>query len=130
LFQTCQSSQCQHLNHFGCTARCPQRILQRPPVAFHRNLHDVAILQVDTIAETQAISSEEVDVNISSPAMRFVFEMMMLDILQAMTHFGFAAAKSPAPLKIAVTPNRNCDRDGLEVRINDKFRANRTSAQF
>src|SRR5579864_6108800 len=93
-------SQCKYLNQFGRTARCTQRILQRPAVTLRGNLHHVAVLQANTVAETQAIGAEEVNVNISAPAMRFVFEMMVLDVLQVVAHFGFAAEKSSALFEI------------------------------
>ena len=51
------------------------------------NLHHVALLQSNAIAETEAIGAEEVHVHIARPAMRLVFEMMMFDVLQGCDTF-------------------------------------------
>ena len=51
-------------------------------------------------AETQAIRSEEMNVDVARAAMRFKFEMMMLDVRQAVAHFSFAAAERFRPQHI------------------------------
>lgn len=65
--------------------------------AFCVHLHDIAILQMDVIAEAQAIGAKEMHVDIFRPAVRLKFEMMMLNVLQAVAHFGFAGAKGFSP---------------------------------
>jgi hypothetical protein len=44
-------------------------------------------LQTNLIAEAEAIRPKEVNVNVSGPAVALKFEVMMLNILQAVTHF-------------------------------------------
>ena len=48
---------------------------------------------MNTGSETQAVGSKEMNVNVTRPAVRLKLEMMMLNILQAVAHFGFAGAE-------------------------------------
>jgi hypothetical protein len=105
-------------------------VSQRAPITFDGNLHDVSMLQTNVIAETQAVRSKEVYVDVSPAAVSFIFEMMVLDVLQAMAHFGFTAAESFGPMDISFPFDGHGYRHGFEFRINHKFWPKRTGAEF
>jgi hypothetical protein len=88
------------------------------------------MLQMNTAAETEAVRSEEVYVDVSPPAVSFVFEMMVLDVSQAMAHFGFTAAESIGPMDVSFPFDGHVNRHGLEFWINHKFGSERTGAEF
>ena len=82
------------------------------------------------VAKTEAVSSKEVDMNLARPAVPFKLEMMVLNILQAVTHFGFSAAKCFA-LKHAPIPfDRRGYRYRFELGIDHKFRSQGTGAEL
>ena len=129
-FDIDHSSQRNHINKCRFRIIYADRVSQRAPVAFDGNLHDVSLLQTNVIAEAQAVRSKEVNVDISTAAMSFVFEMMVLDVSQAMAHFGFTAAECLGPMDIAF-PFDGCGYgNGLEFWIDHKFWSKRTGAKF
>jgi len=69
-------------------------------------LHDISILKANVVAKTETVCSKEVDMNLSRPAVPFKLEMMVLNILQAVTHFGFSSAKGLAPKDIPIPFDR------------------------
>lgn len=69
------------------------RIAQRTPKALEGDLDHIAIFQPDAGAKTQAVRSEEMDVQISGAPVSFKFKVMMFQILQAVAHFGFAGTE-------------------------------------
>jgi hypothetical protein len=88
------------------------------------------MLQMNTVAETEAVRSEEVYVDVSPAAVSFVFEMMVLDVSQAMAHFGFTAAESIGPMDASFPFDGHVNGQGLEFWINHKFGSERTRAEF
>jgi hypothetical protein len=93
-------------------------------------LHDVSIFQTNVIAETEAVSSQEVNMDVSPPAVSFEFEMMMLNVLQAMAHFGFTRTERLGPVDIPFPLDRHRHRYGFEFGINHEFWSKRTRAQL
>lgn len=85
-------------------------VSQRPAVDLGRDLHDVAILQANIVAKTQAISPEEMHVNVTCSAMSRVLEMMVLDILEAVAHCRVSAAEGFAPQRDAISFNHYTDQ--------------------
>src|SRR5207245_1460016 len=79
------------------TRRDADRVHQRPskPRKFH--LHDIAVTQPDAVAEAERVGAEEMNVDISRPSMRVKFEMMMLDICQAVAHHRLASLQGLGP---------------------------------
>jgi hypothetical protein len=49
------------------------------------------------IAETEAVRPKKVHMDVPRPAVGFEFEMVMLDILQAMAHLGFTRTERLDP---------------------------------
>src|ERR1035437_8638547 len=68
--------------------------------------------------------------NLSRPAVPFKLEMMVLNVLQAVTHFGFSGAKGLAPEHAPIPFDRRGHRYRLEFRIDHKFRSEGTSAEL
>jgi hypothetical protein len=58
--------------------------------AIELDLHDVSVGKPNAFAETQAVGPQEMNVDVAWPPVRFVLKVMMLDILQAMTHLSTA----------------------------------------
>jgi hypothetical protein len=74
----------------GLAARDAQRIAQRAAKAGEGNFHHVAVGKLHAVAEAQGARAEVMDVQIAGAAVRFKFEMMMLDVRQAVAHLIFA----------------------------------------
>ena len=108
----------------------PHRIAQGPAKAFDRDLHHIPILHVDPVAETQAVGPEEMNVNVSRAAMSFIFEMMMFNVRQAVTHLILSGAECFRPEQVAGALDLYLHRHGLEVRVHDEFRSERAGAKF
>ena len=108
----------------------PQRIAQGPAKAFDRDLHHVSILHPDSIAEAEAVRPEEMNVNVSRAAMGFVFEVMMFNVCQAVTHLILAAAECFPPKQGAGAFDLDFYRHGLEARVHRRaqVRARRCEA--
>jgi hypothetical protein len=69
-------------------------------------------------------------VDVSPAAVGFVFEMMVLNILQAMAHFGFTAAERLAPMHVSFPLDGRGYTHRLEFWINHKFWSKRTRAEL
>jgi hypothetical protein len=82
------------------------------------------------VAETQAISAKEMHVDVPAPAVSFVLEMVMLNVLQTVTHFGFTAPERPSPENTSFPLDCHRHRYGLEFRIDHEFWPKRASAEF
>ena len=82
------------------------------------------------VAKAEAVRSEEMDMNLAWPAVPFKLEMMVLDVVQAVTHFGFSGAETLAPKHVAVPFDRRGHRDRLEFCIHHEFWPKGTSAQL
>ena len=70
------------------------------------------------------------NVNISRPAMGFIFEMMMFNVCQAVAHFILAAAECFPPKQVAGAFNLYLYRHGIKVGVHDKFGAERAGAKL
>src|SRR5258708_3505754 len=68
--------------------------------------------------------------NLSRPAVPFKLEMMVLNILQAVTHFGFSSAKGLAPKGIPTPFDRRAHVYRFEFGIDYEFRSKGTSAEL
>ena len=73
------------------------RIAQRTAETVERDLHHVSLLQADAIAVAETIGTKEVDVNVTGATMRRKLEVVMLDVLQAVTHVRFASIECTRP---------------------------------
>src|SRR6202034_684730 len=102
----------------------------RAPIAFGGDLHDISILKANVVAKTETVSSKEVDMNLSRLAVPFKLEMMVLNILQAVTHFGFPGAKCFAPEHAPIPFDGRGHRYRFEFRIDYKFRTKGTGAEL
>src|SRR5437867_10202328 len=106
------------------------RIAQWTAEALECDVHDVSICQADSFAKTEAVGTKEVDMNVSRTAVCFKFEVMMLNILQAVAHFSLAASNLFRPQGAAGTMNRDDARHGFKFRIKHKFGSDRAGAQL
>jgi hypothetical protein len=70
------------------------------------------------------------NVNVSRAAMGVVFEVMMFDVRQAVTHLILAAAECLPPKQVSGAFDRYFDRHGLEARVHDKLRSERAGAKL
>jgi len=75
--------------------------LRRGRPKYRRDGHHVAFLEPHAITEAEVIGAEEVNVHVARPAMRLVFEVMMFQVGQRMTHCVFAAADFRLPDDLA-----------------------------
>ena len=73
------------------------------------------------VAETEAVGSKEMDMNLARPAVALKFEMMVLNILQAVTHFGLSGAEALGPEHVLTPFDGRGHRDRLEFRIHYEF---------
>ena len=107
-----------------------QRIAQGAAESRELNLHHIAAGETDAFAEAEAIGAEEMDVDVAGAAMRFELEMVMLDVAQAVAHFGFAGTDFFVPERFAGALDGDFTGDGIELGVKDDFRAEGTGAQF
>jgi hypothetical protein len=80
-------------------------ILQRAAKSCEADFHEIAVGEADAVAEAEAIRAEKMHVNVSRAAVLLEFEMMMLEVLQAVAHFGFAGANRFRPDGLLRAPN-------------------------
>ena len=64
------------------TNRVPERLSDGGEI----DLRNIAILQAHTLAKTEDVSTKKVDMYISGPAVRLIFEMVMFQVGQRVTH--------------------------------------------
>ena|SRR5438876_792861 len=88
-----------------CCFADANRVAQRAPEAVETDLHYVFIGQSNAFTKAQTIGAEKMNMNVSWLAMLLEFEMMMLEILQAVAHFHFASADLSGPQDLACTVN-------------------------
>jgi hypothetical protein len=93
-------------------------------------LHDVSILQANVLAETEAVSSKEMHMDVSPAAVSLIFEMMVLNVLQTMAHFSFTTTECPGPVHTSFPFDGHGYGHGLEFRVDDKFWPQRRRAKF
>ena len=62
--------------------------------------------------------------------MSLVLEMVMFNVGEAMTHFGFAAAESFIPERHSIPFDRHPDGNRVELRVDHQLRAKSTGAQL
>src|SRR6266540_1321280 len=105
-----------------------QWIAQGSSEIFKMNFHNIAVGQFHAVAEAQAACAEIMNVEIAGVAMRFEFEMMMLDVLQAVAHLGFAGADVLRPNDFAASFDGRFSRNRLELRIDHQLWAQRAGA--
>ena len=74
--------------------------------------------------------SEVVDMHVAGPPVRVEFEMMMLDIREAVAHLYLAGMDLFRPKQFAAALDGYLARDGLKFRIDHEFRAERAVANF
>ena len=79
------------------------RIAQWTAEALECDVHDVSICQADSFAETKAVGTKKVDVNVSGTAVRFKFEVMMLKISKRVAHVLLAGANTLFPYRTPPT---------------------------
>ncbi len=77
------------------------RVAQGAAESIEMNFHEVSVLQFDPLPEAQRMRAQKMDVHISRPAMEFKFEMVMLQVAQAVRHFLFAARDRLRPELLA-----------------------------
>src|SRR4029077_10272242 len=74
--------------------------------------------------------SEKMNVHVPRAAMSLKLEMMMLEVAQAMTHFGLARPESARPEHTSLAINLDLRRDRRELWIDDEFRAQCAGSEF
>src|SRR4051812_46634705 len=72
---------------FGMNA---EWVAQRASKAGEFDEHFVAIFKLDARAEAQAVCAEVVNMHVAGPPVALEFEMVVLDVGEAVAHFGFA----------------------------------------
>src|SRR6266567_9157931 len=93
-----------------CRFADENRVAQSAPEAVETDLHDVSIGQPNAFTETQTVGAEKMNMNVSWLAMLLELEMMMLEVLQAVTHFHFAGADLSGPKHPVGTMNADFAR--------------------
>ena len=91
------------------------RIPQRPAETMKCNLHDVSIGEPNAFSEAKTVSAKKMNVNVPPLAVRFVFEMMVFDILQAVAHLRLTGADLFSPQLPAGAFNPLARTDGLSM---------------
>src|SRR5215813_14554078 len=86
--------------------------------------------QANAVAEAERIGAKKMHVQISRPPMLLKFEVMMLNVRQAVAHFGFAGADIFRPQGPAVTLDRYFAWNRGKFRIQDQLRTQGTVAQL
>ena len=86
--------------------------------------------QANAVAKAEAVGAKKVHVNVARPPMLLKFEVMMLNVLEAVAHFLFAGADISRPQSPAVTLDRYFACNRGKLRIQDQLRTNRTVAQL
>src|SRR5271163_2042414 len=98
-----------------------QRIAQGAAEARELNLHYITGGQTNAFAEAETIGAEEMDVDVTGTAVRFVFEMVMLHVAEAVAHFGFAGADFFVPERFAGALDRDFTGDRIERGVEREF---------
>jgi len=80
-------------------------------------LHNVTVAQLNAFAKAEAISAKEMDMYVARTPVRFEFEKMMFDILQAVAHFCFASANLFRPEYGPATTDHDFSRYRFKLRI-------------
>ena len=70
------------------------------------------------------------NVNVTGPSVALEFEVMMFDVLQAVTHLRFSRRDFLGPDRLSCALDRSATRYGFEVGVDHKFRAQRARANF
>src|SRR5262249_29998846 len=86
-----------HLHAFLAASINPDWISQGAPKTFKRNGHYIAILQRQSILETEYVGTEKVNMHIAGNSVRFDLEVMMFKIRQGMAHPLLTAVKRASP---------------------------------
>ena len=79
----------------------PDGIAERAAVFFKMHLHPIAILKLDAFAEAEGMSAEEVHMDASGNAVPLVFEVMVLEVSNAVRHVLFACLDRLMPQREA-----------------------------
>jgi hypothetical protein len=116
--------------NFCSAMRNAQWIPQRAAKNGEPNFHHIAIGKLQAVAETQRARAEKMDMQIARAAVRFKFEMMMLDVREAVAHFTFAGENFLRPKNVSGTFDFHRAGNGIELRVNHKFRTERAIADF
>jgi len=98
-----------------------QWIAQRAAEVCESDLHYVSGGEANAFAVAETIGAEEMDMDVAWAAMRFIFEVVMLDVAEAVAHFGFARADFFMPQRFTGAFDRDFARDGIESRIERNF---------
>src|SRR5215469_7743249 len=86
--------------------------------------------QANAVAKAEAVGAKKVHVHVSRLPMLLKFEVMMLNVCEAVAHFGFAGADISRPQPPAVTLDCYPAWHRGKFRIEDQLRTNGTVAQL
>src|ERR1700730_7636031 len=105
-------------------------IAKRARKAIECDRHDIALGELDRIAETQAVRAVKMDVQIAGAAMGPELEMVMLDVGEAVAHFCGSGGDLALPDDALTTLDRHAAWHRMKIRVQHNLRAQRRSAKF
>src|SRR5687768_10449803 len=105
-------------------------VAQRAAEAFERDLHRVAIGQLDAVAEAQRTSSVVVHVDVSRPPVGLELEVMLLDVPQAVAHLVLSGENVLRPKLGACMLDRHLACYRAEIAVENQLRPESTSADL
>src|ERR1700734_3425559 len=106
------------------------RIAQGTAESAELDLHDVSLFQLYSLPKAQRMRAQKMDVHVSRAPMQFEFEVMMLQVAQAVGHFLLAAGNRLRPEWIAAAGDAYRARHGSKIGSDDQLGSDRTSAQL
>jgi hypothetical protein len=79
----------------------PDGVAKRPAKTGEFDVHDVAIQELDAVAEAEGVRAEEVNVDIALAAMGRIFEVVMLKIGDGVRHIFLPGGERFGPDRLA-----------------------------
>src|SRR5579863_565147 len=119
-----------NVHQLRCASLHPHRVAQRPSEAFESHLHYVPVAKLNAVSKAQAIGAEKMHVQVPGPAVRIEFEVVMLDIPQAVAHFRLARANLLPPQHARIALDHHLARHRLKIRVEHELGPDRTGANL
>src|SRR6185437_3508828 len=108
----------------------PNGISQRAAHSFELNLHPVAVLERDIVAEAQGVSTIEVHMHRARLPVAFKLEVMVFQVGEAVAHVVLAGGDGLRPERFTAAQDADLAGNGVEIRVDRKLRANAAGAQL
>ena len=107
-----------------------EAVAQRQREGRRRNLEDVALPRLDAVGEGQGRGAEEVDVDVAGAPEQGIFEMVVLEVGEAVRHVRLAAQEGLLPQDLPVAQDPAGAAQILRQIADQQFRSQRGRTQL